>query len=112
MPPSSDVVIFVLKESAYDRTALERARSAELDEEPGRSFPMASPEDVILHKLLWFQMGGEVAIRQWKDVLGVLEVQTHQLDWEYLSHWAGRIGVSSLLERARDAEPDPGKQPG
>ncbi len=30
--------------------------------------PIASPEDVIVLKLEWYRMGGEVSERQWNDV--------------------------------------------
>ncbi len=110
LPTMMKIDVFVLKQTAYDRTAFGRARLVELDEEEGRLFSMASPEDVILHKLLWFQMGEEVATRQWRDVLGVLRIQARQLDWDYLKHWAGNIGVSGLLERARSVDPEPGTE--
>jgi hypothetical protein len=46
-------------------------------------------------------MGGGVSDRQWGDILGVLRVQHPTLDWEYMNLWAEQLGVSDLLERAR-----------
>lgn len=63
-------------------------------------FPVSSPEDTILAKLVWFQDGGEVSDRQWHDILGVLSVQSGRLDPDYLSQWASKLGVSDLLRRA------------
>jgi hypothetical protein len=100
------VDVFVLKHTPYDRTAFDRASTIRLDEEEDRLFSLASPEDVILHKLMWFRMGGEVADRQWRDVIGVLRVQAERLDWAYLEKWAMEIGVSDLLERAGGAGPE------
>jgi hypothetical protein len=60
-----------------------------------------SPEDIILLKLEWFRIGGEMSERQWNDVLGVFEIQGSRLDQTYLDHWAPVIGVADLLARAR-----------
>ncbi len=67
-----------------------------------RTFTLAfaSPEDVVLHKLVWYRLGNEVSERQWRDVLGVLEVQGDRLDWPYLREWADTLGVADLLQRA------------
>jgi hypothetical protein len=61
----------------------------------------ASPEDTLLHKLVWFRLGDEISDRQWGDVLGVLRVQGERLDQAYLDAWATSLGVADLLERAR-----------
>jgi hypothetical protein len=42
-----------------------------------------------------------VSDRQWRDVLGVLKVQAHRLDLDYLARWASREGVDDLWTRAR-----------
>ena len=63
-------------------------------------FPIASPEDTVLAKLVWFRKGGEVSDRQWHDILGILKVQSKRLDFEYLRNWAARLSVSDLLEKA------------
>ena len=95
--------VFVLKGRAYDRQAFERMQADTLEEgEDARKFFLATPEDTILNKLEWYKLGGEVSDRQWRDVLGVLKVQQSSLDYEYMRHWAGDIGLSDLLERAID----------
>ena len=63
---------------------------------------IASAEDVILAKLVWFRKGGEVSDKQWRDVLGVLKVQGERLDFAYLESMAGRFGLADLLKRTRD----------
>ncbi len=67
-------------------------------------FPVASPEDTILAKLVWFRRGGEVSDRQWHDILGVLHVQAGRLDAEYLHKWAAELGVADLLAKALKAD--------
>jgi hypothetical protein len=63
-------------------------------------FPVASAEDTILAKLVWFRKGGEVSDRQWHDVLGVIQVQAGRLDSAYLRDWAAILGVADLLMKA------------
>ena len=64
-------------------------------------FPVASPEDTILAKLVWFRKGGEVSDRQWHDILSVIHVQEGRLDARYLQAWAVELGVADLLSQAR-----------
>jgi hypothetical protein len=61
---------------------------------------IATPEDVVVHKLSWFRAGGEVSERQWGDVVGVLRVQAGRLDLEHMRHWARELGVADLLHKA------------
>jgi hypothetical protein len=68
--------------------------------DPDQSVYVTSPEDVILSKLEWYRMGGEVSDRQWRDVLGVLKTKSEELDLAYLRIWAKELKVEDLLERA------------
>lgn len=60
---------------------------------------MATAEDILLAKLQWYRMGGEVSERQWSDVAGILAVAP-DLDAAYLRTWAARLGVEDLLDQA------------
>ena len=64
------------------------------------SAKFASPEDIILAKLEWYRLGGEVSERQWRDVLGVMKTRAGELDLKYLRDWADKLNVGGLLERA------------
>jgi hypothetical protein len=67
---------------------------------PGESFWVKSAEDIILTKLRWFRLGGEVSDRQWNDIIGVLEVQAGSLDETYLRRWSADFAVDNLLANA------------
>ena len=98
------VDVFVLREDAYDRCAFGRATQRSLaGDASGRQFRMATAEDIVLRKLLWFRAGDETSERQWKDVLDVVRVQAGALDRAYLSRWATHLDIDDLLARA-DAE--------
>lgn len=94
--------VFIVEDRPYDSEAFARRQPDTLDEESSRKFYLASPEDVILNKLLWYRKGGGVSEQQWKDVLGVLKVQGDKLDSEYLKHWASRLNLSDLLNHSFD----------
>ena len=99
------VDVFIVGDEPYPRQALLRRRKDTLDEDQQAvEFYLASSEDIILKKLDWYRMGGEVSERQWSDVVGVLKVQDKALDMEYLRYWASEMKLTGLLEQAfRDA---------
>jgi hypothetical protein len=92
---------FVRSDDPFERSALDRRVSLDFPDAPGQPLPVQSPEDVILFKLRWYRLGNETSEQQWKDVLGVLNVQAGKLDEGYLDEWAPRLGVEDLLARAR-----------
>ncbi len=94
------VDVFVAKSRPFDQAQLARRQLQPVSQEPERLAYVTSAEDVILAKLEWYRMGGEVSERQWRDVRGVLTVQGDRLDLAYLHRMAAGLGVAALLERA------------
>jgi len=93
--------VFVLKTRPYDREAFGRMIADTLHEgDDARKFYIATPEDIIINKLEWFEMGNRVSPRQWRDVIGVMKVQGDTLDRAYMERWALEIGVLDLLNEA------------
>jgi hypothetical protein len=102
---SFKVDIFIPKQREFDNIQLERRQSSVIKTDPEQSLYVTTPEDVILSKLEWYRMGGEVSDRQWRDILGVLKTRSGELDLDYLHKWAKELKVSDLLERAlKEAE--------
>ena len=101
LPTNFKVDVFVRKDRAFDQSLMARRQARSLPDLPDTSLFVVTPEDIILLKLEWFRLGGEMSERQWNDVLGVFEIQGGRLDQAYLDHWAQVIGVADLLGRAR-----------
>lgn len=94
------VDIFVAKDRRLDRQQLERRQAWILNPATGRSLYVATAEDTVLAKLVWYRLGGEVSDRQWRDILGVLSVQAARLDFDYVRDSASELQVDDLLTRA------------
>lgn len=94
------VDIFLPKERVFDQQQLKRRIAEPVGTDSDAQLWVLTPEDVVLAKLDWFRLGGEVSERQWRDILGVLKTQQAFLDIEYLRHWAQNLGVTDLMERA------------
>jgi hypothetical protein len=94
--------IFVPGHDPWTREELRRARTEEFDVSGDRmTLRFASPEDILLHKLLWYKLGNEISDRQWGDVIGILKIQGEELDTAYLDTWADILEITPLLVRAR-----------
>ena len=89
--------IFVPQARAFDKQQLSRRV-------PGRvmnkTLWFLTAEDIILAKLDWFRLGGEVSERQWRDILGILKTQQGRLDIPYLLKWAQQLELSDLFDSA------------
>lgn len=94
------VDVFVLKADPFSLQEMARRQALSVPGEPGTTLHVASAEDTVLQKLLWYRKGNRVSDQQWNDILGVLKVQGARLDFAYLREWAGHIEVDSLLRQA------------
>lgn len=66
----------------------------------GKSRWFATPEDVILSKLEWAEVGASE--RQFLDAVNVAKVQGTRLDRPYLEKWAKELSIQELLKRLFD----------
>jgi hypothetical protein len=93
--------VFIHKNEPYQNKVLERKIKDTFEEgEQSAEFYFSSPEDIIINKLQWYEMGGKVSERQWLDVTGVIKVQGNLLDEKYLQDWSEKLELLGLLEKA------------
>lgn len=92
------VDLFVAGGTPLDARQLARRQAVDLGD--GRRLYVHPPEDILLQKLRWYRLGGEVSDRQWRDIAAIVRVQGDRLDLAYLRQSAPILGVLDLLERA------------
>jgi hypothetical protein len=93
---NADIVLTA--DTEFDRSKMERRNLEAIGLDESEQFWLASPEDVILAKLLWGRQSQSE--KQWRDVLGVLKVQGDSLDFDYLNHWAAQLDLTELMQQA------------
>ena len=91
--------VMVADESAFNESRFGRTRL--LSVAPDITAAFASPEDVILKKLEYFREGGSE--KHLRDITGVLKIMGTELDHQYLTVWAQRMGVSALWSEVNEA---------
>jgi hypothetical protein len=96
------VDIFVPSNTPFKRIQMSRRKPHSIEQGLADQVYFCSPEDIILEKLAWYRLGGEISERQWLDVRGVLKVKQPTLDYDYLRRWAKVLGVADLLARSMD----------
>lgn len=93
------VDLFVLGDGLLDRRQIERRRRVAIGD---AELWVGAAEDQVLRKLSWFQLGGQVSDRQWRDVVAIIAVQGDRLDMADLDLAAHSLGLADLLARARE----------
>ena len=85
----------VRKDTEYRLEEFRRRRRVMVD---GQPMVVVSAEDLVLSKLDWARDSrSEIQLR---DVRLVLDAQPG-LEWDYMAHWAGVLGLTALLEEVR-----------
>jgi hypothetical protein len=79
----------------FTKSCFARARQVELSE--GFWVMMASPEDVLLHKVYWDHL--MPSERQLRDAQGILSVLGEKLDVAYIEKWAKDLGIKDRIQR-------------
>lgn len=85
---------WVLTTEPFAQEMFRRRIQIELEGVPAS---IATPEDVLLHKLYWNKLSPSE--RQLGDAAGIYAVQQDALDLPYLRHWAVELKVVDTLER-------------
>jgi hypothetical protein len=89
IPSGLKVDMIVLGTDDYARTEIQRGRRLTSPGECDVWF--ASPEDVILNKLIYYREGRSE--KHLRDIHSMLVIQQDAIDRDYIDSWAARLGV-------------------
>ena len=91
--------VFVAGKASQSEFELQRRIPFQLEGSESAYVYLASPEDLIIEKLVWYEKGNRISERQLKDVEGVIKIQKHKLDLYYLKTQATKRNISELLNQ-------------
>jgi len=81
--------VMVAEDTEFNHSRFSRAKSLKIA--PSREVSFASPEDVIIKKLVFFHDGG--SDKHLRDIRGVLAVLGDDIDREYIERWVNVFGL-------------------
>ena len=94
-PASGNKIDFIIARcDAWGRQQVERRRRVLIF--PGVVGYAGSPEDVILGKMWYYQLGQSQ--KHLRDVASMLQVSGDQVDRAYVAQWAERLGLSEVWQ--------------
>jgi hypothetical protein len=94
-PGSGLKIDFILMtDSEFDRSRRQRGRR--LSVLADRTVAFASPEDVIVKKMVYYQEGGSE--KHLRDIAGVIRIQASALDTAYIEAWATKLGLTDIWQ--------------
>ena len=89
----SGLKVDIIVPHATEFTRNEQSRVRRLYHGDDFSALYAAPEDVILNKLIYFQLSGGVSQKHVRDIGGMLKISPHEIDLDYIRKWAVRLNV-------------------
>jgi hypothetical protein len=77
-----------------DRARFSRTKKLKVSEVVSASF--ASPEDVIIKKMEYFQKGGSE--KHLRDIASMLKISGQEIDRTYIASWARKLNLNLIWE--------------
>lgn len=87
--------IFPVAGNRFVENQIQRSKLEDVpvNEELSIRCPVASAEDTILAKLVWYRLGGEQSDRQWNGLRRIHAVEGEALDRTSMQQWARELKV-------------------
>ena len=88
------VDLLISRDTPWGREQMaRRRREAVLGD---RKAYLASPEDVIISKMMYYREGGSE--KHLRDITGILMVSGEEVDRTYIERWTGELGLTEIWE--------------
>jgi hypothetical protein len=84
--------IMISQGDAFDRSRFQRVRRLRPLEDTDVDF--ASPEDVILKKMVFYRDGGSE--KHLRDIAGILKISSDGIDMSYIDVWAKKLDLEEI----------------
>jgi hypothetical protein len=91
----------VIRNDAFGRTEFERKREMRVTARVEAT--VASPEDIIIGKLQYYQMGQSE--KHLADIRGMIAVSGPEIDFEYIDRWTAELGLKDIWNKIRPSDP-------
>lgn len=89
--------VMVAKGDAFDKSRFLRARKLRPVED--MEIPFASPEDVILKKMVFFKEGA--SDKHLRDIAGILKISGDIIDLAYIDKWTRHLDLEKIWQVCR-----------
>jgi hypothetical protein len=93
--PASGLKVDVIASPDTEFARSEASRSRRLVKQGQYSVWFGSPEDVLLGKLLYYQLSGGVSDKHLRDIGGIIKIQDVKLDKGYIESWVIKLGLQA-----------------
>lgn len=94
-PSSGNKIDFLIAQSdAWSRQEMSRRRRVRIL--PDKEGYAARPEDVIISKMQFYREGGSE--KHLRDITGILKVSADDVDRDYVTRWAGSLGLHDIWQ--------------
>jgi hypothetical protein len=91
------VDVIIKQDTPFDQSRFERGRKIFPG---GHQANFASPEDVIIKKMEYYQLGGSE--KHLRDIAGIFKISGDSVDREYISRWADELGLNEIWEALKN----------
>ena len=94
LPTGFDIELFRLSDDPHHRVRFGRRVKIALPELDKIAY-VQTAEDLVVQKLRWARR------KDLDDIVNVLTVSAHGLDWKYINEWAQQHGTTALLDQLK-----------
>lgn len=93
--PASGLKVDVIVPPHTEFARSEKTRMKRITSPGEYSAWFGSPEDVLLYKLVYFQLGGGGSEKHLRDIAGIMKLLGDKLDRGYIAEWVSKLSIGA-----------------